>query len=166
MSHGWITGLVVIGICAARPAFGDPDYENGKDVYVTRLAGFYIQECTDKKFDAYTFAEGTPNEKRVEGRLVDTFYRVDEGKEEPSPLSVRRNFENVLKQAGWTVVNADPDTLTAMQVKGGEERCFQLMGNGGASYELITACKAEMEQSVITADGMLTALTQNGRVAL
>ena len=164
MPRSWNAYLVAI--CIAGSASADPDYENCKDVFVTRVAGFHIQECTEKKFDAYTFAEGTPKETRVEGRIVDTFYRIDEGKEAPSPLAVRRNYESALKTDGWTVVYADDDTLTATQTKGGEQRWLQLLSNAGDAYELVAARKGELEQSVTTAESMLSALNQSGRVAL
>jgi OmpA-OmpF porin, OOP family len=154
-----------MGLCVATSALADADYDNCKDVFVARLAGFHIQECTEKTFDGYTFAADTPKATRVEGRIVDTYYRSDEGKEQP-PLAVRRNYENVLKQAGWTVVYADSDTLTEMQVKNGEEHWIQLLSNAGDFYELVAGRKGQLEQSVTTADGMVSALNQDGRVAL
>jgi OOP family OmpA-OmpF porin len=165
LARQWNPGLVIVGICVSAPALADPDHENCKDVFVTRLAGFYIQDCTDQK-SAYTFAAGTPKETRVEGRIVDTFYRSDEDKEQPSPMAVRRNYENVLKQGGWTVVYADADTLTETQLKNGEKRWIQLLNNAGNFYELVAAQKGTPEQTVTTADGMLGALNQDGHVAL
>jgi OmpA-OmpF porin, OOP family len=165
MLRGWPLGLVV-GLCASAATWAEPDAEGCKDVFLTRLKGFRIQQCDEKKFDSYTFAEGTDKQARVEGRIVDTWYRVDESTEAPSKLAVRRNYENVLKQAGWTLVYSDDDTLTEKLVKGGNERWFQLMANDGSSYELVSAQKGAMEQSVTTAEGMLGALNQDGHVAL
>lgn len=167
MSHG-APRCLLIGILATSGTVhaAEPDAEGCKDVFVTRMANFHIQQCENKKFDAYTFAEATPKEAKVEGRIIDTWYRVDEGATAPSKLAVRRNYENVLKQGGWTLVYSDDDTLTERLTRGSEERWIQLMANDGASYELIAATKGVMEQSVTTADGMLTALNQDGHVAL
>ncbi len=158
--------MFVMGLCIPASASADPDYENCKDGFVTRLGGFHIQECTDKKYDAYTFAADTPKATRVEGRIVDTYYRSDEGKEAPSPLAVRRSYEKVLKEAGWTVVYADSDTLVETQARNGEERWLELANNAGNFYELLAARKGQLEPSVTTADGMLNALNQDGHVAL
>lgn len=164
MPRGRSAAGFAIGLCVATSALADADYDNCQDVFVKRLAGFHIQECTEKTFDGYTFAADTPKATRVEGRIVDTYYRSDEGKEQPT-VAVRHNYENLLKQEGWTVVYADSDTLTEMQVRDGEERWIQLLSNAGNFYELVAAQKGRREQSG-TADGMLSALNQNGRVAL
>jgi OOP family OmpA-OmpF porin len=166
MPRWWIAGPLVFGLCISSSVRADPDYESCKDVFVTRLAGFHIQECTDKTLDRYAFAKGTPKEARVEGHITDTYYRVDEGKQEPSALAVRRNYEAVFKQGGWTVVYADSDTLTATQAKDGEQRWVQLASNAGNFYELVSAQKGALEQPVTTAEGMLSALDREGHVAL
>lgn len=166
MSRPWSAGLVAVCVGMSASVAADPDSENCKDVFVTRLAGFHILQCSVKTFDAYTFAEGTPKETRVEGRIVETVYNLDDGRDGPSALAVRRNYENVFKQAGWTVVYADNDVITATQTKSGEQRWLQLIDNQGTQYELIAALKGELELTVTTADGMLNALNQDGHVAL
>lgn len=164
MPRRWIAGLCVAGVVIARPALADPDYEKCKDVLVPRLPGFHIQECFEEKRDAYTFAQGTPKETRVEGHVVDTYYRHDAGTDAPSSRAVRANYENVFKQAGWTVVYADSDTLAQMQVKDGQERWVQLMSNAGDFYELVTVQKGEPDEKAPAAAGMLSALNENGHV--
>jgi OOP family OmpA-OmpF porin len=166
MARCWFAGLSVAGVVIAAPASAEADYGGCQDVFVTRLPGFHIQECMDQKFDAYTFAAGTPKETRVEGHLVDTYYRYDEGKEAPSARTVRRNYEDVFKEAGWTVFYADADTLTETQVKAGQEHWVQLMSNAGGFYELVAVEKGQAEQAVNSSDRMLKALNESGRVPL
>jgi len=164
MPSGWIASLCVAGGVIAGPALAAPDYGNCKDVLVPRLPGFHIQECFEQTRDAYTFAQGTPKETRVEGHLVDTYYRHDAESDAPSSRTVRTNYESVFKQAGWTVVYADSDTLTETQVKDGQERWVQLMSNAGDFYELVTVQKGEPDEEAPTVAGMLTALNEDGHV--
>ena len=147
-------------------AAGDPDADGCKDYFVTRVAGYELWRCDDQAFDSFTFAEGTDKEAKVDGRIVDNWYKLPDGAAPNSKVSVRRNYENALKAAGWTVVYADDDVLTEKLSKDGAERWVQLMSNDGAGYELRLAQSGTLQQSVTTADDMLTALNANGRVAL
>jgi outer membrane protein OmpA-like peptidoglycan-associated protein len=137
-----------------------------KDYFVTRLAGYDLWQCDDKDFDSFAFAEGTDKETKVDGRIVDNWYRLPDDAKPNSKAIVRRNYENALKQAGWTVVYSDDDLLTEKQTVGGQERWVQLASNDGASYELRVAQKGAMEQSVTTAADMSSALKKDGRVTL
>jgi OOP family OmpA-OmpF porin len=166
MARRWIASLLAAGVVLAASAPADADYEGCQDVFVTRLAGFHIQECLDRKFDAYTFAGGTPKQSRVEGHVVDTYYRYDAGREAPSARTVRNSYEDVFRDAGWIVFYADADTLTETQVKAGEEHWVQLMSNAGDFYELVAVQKEKAEQRVGSSDWMLKALNESGRVPL
>lgn len=161
-----ILGLGISLLSASTAARAESDAAGCKDVFVTRLAGFVLASCEVKEFDAFTFAEGYPGETRVEGRIVQNDYRNPDDAHPVTPLQVRRNCENALNKAGWTVVFADPDTLVEKLVKDGQESWLQLQANGGNIYTLILARKGSMEQSVTTADGMLAQLNKEGRVAL
>jgi OmpA-OmpF porin, OOP family len=147
-------------------ARADPDAEGCKDAFVSRMAHFHIRQCDMKDFDAFTFAEGSDKESRVEGRIVINEYEIDEGATAPSALAVRRNYENALKQSGWTVVYGDADNLIERQEKDGKQRWVQLDYNGGSGYRLVLAQKGTLEQSVTTADDMMSAIDSAGHVAL
>ena len=158
--------LAMLAVAASFAARAEPDAQGCSDVFVTRLAGFYIRQCEIKEFDSYTFADGYPQQVRIEGRIVQNDYARPEGGPPFAPLQVRRNYEAALKQARWQVVVSDPDTLVEKQVKDGAERWMQLSSNGGDYYTLFLAQRGGMEQSVTSAADMHTALDKNGRVAL
>lgn len=160
--------LPVVLVVAVLPlaAAADPDAEGCKDAFVSRMAHFHIRACDVKDFDAFTYAEGSDKETRVEGRIVVNEYEIDEGATAPSKLAVRRNYENALKQGGWTVVYADADNIAERQEKDGKQRWVQLDYNGGSGYRLVLAQKGTLEQSVTTADDMMSAIDSAGHVAL
>ena len=79
---------------------------------------------------------------------------------------MHHNYLNALQGSGWTIVYDDPDILVAKQLKNGEERWVQLDNNGGSTYILHLAEKASMQQSVVTADDMVTALNRDGHISL
>jgi OOP family OmpA-OmpF porin len=157
-----LLGFMFLSIAAAA----EPDAAGCKDYFVTRLAGYRIWECDVKDFDSAVFAEGTNKETKVDGRIVTNFYQQPDDATPNSPALVRRNYENALKAAGWIVIYSDNDTLTEKQTKDGEERWAQLTGNGGSSYQLLLAQKAGMQQSVVSAGDMLTALNKDGHISL
>jgi len=172
-SQGSITrpagARAVIAACVwmlCLPAHAEPDAPGCKDYFVSRMAGYALWQCDDKDFDSFTFAEGTDKAVTVEGRMVYNWYRQPDDAKPNSKLMVRRNYENALKAAGWTLVYADDDVLIEKQVKNGEERWVQLTANEGSSYDLRLAVKGTMQQTVTTADDMLAALNKDGHVAL
>jgi OOP family OmpA-OmpF porin len=171
-SKKWFRTLRVFATVAAwttlywLPNTYAADAAGCKDYFVTRLPGYELWQCEDKEFDSFAFAEGTSKESKVDGRIIDNWYKQPDDSPPNSKVTVRRNYENAFKQAGWTLVYSDDDTLTEKQIKDGEERWAQLMGNDGSGYELRLAQKGALEQTVTTADDMLSALNKSGRVAL
>lgn len=167
------SGRVVASLWVAAVACGlfthvaiAADADGCRDYFVTRLAGYDIWQCDDKDFDSFAFAEGTDKEAKVDGHIVDNWYKLPDGAKPNSKAIVRRNYENALKQSGWTLVYSDDDVLTEKQTVGGQERWVQLASNDGTSYELRLAQKDAMQQSVTTAADMSAALNKDGRVAL
>jgi OmpA-OmpF porin, OOP family len=159
----WVVAAAYASLTSTATA---ADADGCQDFFVSRLAGYEIWQCDDKDFDSFAFAEGTDKETKVDGHVVDNWYRLPDDAKPNSKAIVRRNYENALKQAGWAVVYADDDLLTEKQTVGGQERWVQLAGNDGGSYELRLAQKGGMEQSVTTAADMSAALKKDGRVAL
>jgi OmpA-OmpF porin, OOP family len=143
-----------------------PDAEGCKDVFVSRLAGYYINRCDQRDFDAHHFMAQTDNETVVEGKWVQLYYAQPDGANPNSPLKVERNYENALQASGWTILSKDEANLTAKQIKNGKERWVELSYNNGDGYEIDVAEKAGMQQSVVTADDMATALNRDGSVSL
>ena len=163
-STAWL-GLMLL---AATPAFAQ-DAEGCKDVNFSRMANFHIRECDDKDFDSFNFAEIGGNEPvTVEGHIVTVGYEINEGAKAPSALAVLRNYENAAQKAGWTLVKDDKDSGDAVwnRKKGDHLQWAQLGYNGGEGYKLFYGEPAALEQSVTTADDMLSALNSEGHVAL
>lgn len=164
---GWMTAALLA--TAAAPALAEPDTEGCKDVNFSRMANFRIYECDDKDFDSFTFGEIAAGEGvPVEGHIVSNNYTINEGAKAPSALAVLRNYENAAQKAGWTLVREDKDSGDAAwsRKKGDHLQWAQLGYNGGESYKLTYGEPAALEQSVTTADDMLSALNSDGHVAL
>ena len=164
LSHALIATLVL-----AAPAWAQqtpPDADGCKDFFVSRLAGYYIADCTQSNFDSFIFAYQQDKQITVEGKIVQNDYQQPDGATPNSKALVWHNYLNALQAGGWTIYYQDDDTLVAKQVKSGQERWVQLDNNGGASYILHLAQKAGMQQTVVTADDMATALNRDGRISL
>lgn len=158
--------FVIASLAWVRTASAEPDADGCKDFYVSRLAGYFISECTQSDFDTYTFAYQQTVETTIEGKIVSNTYQQPEGATQSSPALVRRNYVNAFKAGGWTIVFDDPDLVVAKQVRNGDERWAQLDTNGGSYYTLRLAQKAGMQQTVVSADDMATALNRDGRISL
>ena len=158
--------LILPITCAAVAQQMPPDADGCKDVFVSRLAGYYINRCDQRDFDAHHFMAQTDNETVVEGKWVQFYYAQPEGANPNSPLKVERNYENALQASGWTILSKSDSELTAKQVKNGKERWVELSYNNGDGYEIDVAEKAGMQQSVVTADDMATALNRDGSISL
>ena len=144
----------------------NPDADGCKDFFVSRLAGYYISECTQSDFDAHKFMANTENEVVVEGMIVENHYRQPDDATPNSPLKVERNYENALQASGWTILSKSDSEITAKQIKNGQERWVELSYNDGSDYYIDVAQKTGMQQSVVTADDMATALNRDGRISL
>ncbi len=158
--------LLIVTLAAARTASADPDADGCKDVFVSRLAGYFISECTQSDFDSFVFAEGQTGETTVEGKIVYNAYQQPEGDKQNSQALVQHNYLNAFKAGGWTIVFQNPDLIVARQVKDGIERWAQMDTNGGYYYQLHLGQKADMQQSVVSADDMAAALGRDGRISL
>jgi len=152
-------------LALAAPAL-PPDADGCKDVFVSRMVGYYISYCNQMDFDAYKFMEGTDSETSVEGKYVRNKYSQPDDATANSILKVQRNYINALSADGWTLLAMPEGGVTAKQIKNGKERWIELDGNGGSEYTLTMMEKAGMAQSVVTAGDMATALNRDGRISL
>jgi len=164
-----LAALIVLA-AAADVALADstppPDADGCKDFFVSRLAGYFISDCTQSDFDSFIFDDGGDKATTVEGKVVNNTYSQPDGATPNSKALVLHNYMNALTGSGWTIVVQDPDHIVAKQIKSGVERWVQMDGNGGSYYMLHLAQKAGMQQSVVTADDMATALNRDGRISL
>ena len=72
--------IAVVAACilTLTPARAEPDSDGCKDRVLSRMPNFYINDCEDKDFDQFVFAEGNPKQASVEGRARNR--RVELGK--------------------------------------------------------------------------------------
>jgi len=162
-------GLIALATAAQGAAANStlpPDADGCKDFFVSRLAGYFISDCTQSNFDSFTFDDGGDKATTVEGKIVNNTYSQPDSATPNSKALVQHNYMNALTASGWTIVAQDPDHIVAKQIKNGVERWVQMDGNGGSYYMLHLAQKAGMQQSVVTADDMATALNRDGRISL
>lgn len=168
---GWgafASAALLLNLLVVR-ASADDDADGCKDQYLSRMAGFYLAECDIKDFEKVEFTAASAEEQPhvVEGRVLRQVYRINGGVKAPSPLSVLRNYENVLRKDGWTVVHSNQESeVTAHKKQSGHELWGELQYNDGNQYTLLFAEPAALQQSVTTADQMLAGLNQQGHVSL
>ena len=67
---------------------------------LSRMPGFYLDDCEEREFDAYDFRGPGGEELRVEGRRLYLDYGLDEGVRVPSELQILHNHTNAVEAAG------------------------------------------------------------------
>lgn len=199
----WTLGLLVL-LSTAGPAFaGSSDAAGCKDhPLFNRVPDFYISQCDTSDFDLVRFPVGPLLDKRsatgvntnvadVEGRYTVLRYNLNDGsKAKPSPLQIRRNFENAVKKAGGSVEGdyvGDSGLSFDESVKAKSGRCgiypqnamtFKLQKGGtevwtllcpvdrdGREYIVLIGERAAMEQAIVAQD-LLGSLNKVGFVAI
>ncbi len=140
----------------------ETDADGCKDsAIITRMPGSTIHSCENREFDqAKMRIDADGNEKAVEGEFHYWEYGTREG---VSEIQVFRNFENALKQAGFTVVYEDsPGVITAH--KGGT---WYLLDNKGTFYYQTIVTEKSMNQEVVAdASSLSDELKKSGHVAV
>jgi len=123
------------------------DAEGCKDSpLVSRMPGAIINSCDNKEFEQAEMptgrdADGNPITKKFEGDYHSWDIANREG---VSEIQVFRNFENALKQGGFTIVYEDsPSTITAH--KG--DTWYMLDNKGSFYYQTIVTVKAMTQKS-------------------
>jgi outer membrane protein OmpA-like peptidoglycan-associated protein len=172
----FLASLSISVLCFFTVNAQNEDAENCKDhPMFNRMPEFHINECAEKRFDAYSFTienstESEAKTQSVEGKFYEISYYLNEGAEEPSALEIFRNFENALKEIHAVIVakvvenNNSYSFITAKVVKDNNETWVNLNANG-PEYKLVIVEKQLMEQ-VIKAQDMLKALNTAGFISL
>ena len=166
--------VALVSLLVPSIALAQVDSEGCKDYPgISRMANFYIDQCTLKQFDAASFALGPMDRgEKVsqEGRFFHLEYQQKESTPEASKLQIVRNMQNAAKRAGGQVMAdwvGDNWATTALKLtQGGKEVWVQVEARDG-SYQLTVVEKQAMEQDVtMDANAMGSALSQTGKVAL
>ena len=158
-----VASLAAASLAAAPLAAQKPDAPNCKDhAVISRLPGYWIQSCTLKQFDAYTFAVGKGKTAPVEGQFTEIRYQPPASlTTKPSTLQMLRNVENAVKQVGGTLVAAESSKETLKLTKDGKELWIEAWADFTGQYILTIVEKAAMAQELVAnaaafADGLKT----------
>ena len=156
---------------ASGIAFGQEDVEGSKDhPMLSRMPKYQIIEYDDKDFDSYEFQIGAEKIETVEGHKTVIQYQPLEGAKAASGLQIRRNYANAITKSGGRVVFEDAENiiLTATTSAGAEIWIHVWntgVGDGSGGYKLTIVEREAMKQDV-TANDILSALNQAGRITL
>ncbi len=158
-------------ILAAFVSCGSTVFAQGKDVakskdhpMLGRMQNFIITSYEEKEFDSHEFKDKQGNEVTVEGRKYSIQYEIKEGAKIPTPLQITRNYVNAIKNVGGFAFEYTEGTAFLNLAKEGRETWVEVFASG-ESYILTIVEKAALRQEV-TANDMLKALNEQGRIAL
>jgi OOP family OmpA-OmpF porin len=163
------TWLLVFALCLVMPAglFAQEDSEGCKDSpLLTRLTGCYISDCSKSEFDAAELNVSISDTKHVEGKIEKIHYECS-GK---SALQVRRNAEQALRSAGYTLdfTGYDVPNHYVTAHKGAQwigVTAHEMTGE--CSYDVVTVLTQEMTQEMTAnADAWAAEIDKTGHVAV
>lgn len=163
-----IMGLFIL---AGFVLFSSSLFAQGKDVakskdhpMLGRMQNFIIASYEEKEFDTHEFKDKQGNEVTVEGRKYLIQYEIKEGAKIPTPLQITRNYVNAIKNVGGSAYEYTEGTAFLNLIKEGQETWVEVYASG-ESYILTIVEKEALKQEV-TANDMLKALNEQGRIAL
>jgi len=164
-------GAVILGILLFFAGAGfvqaqETDAEGCKDhPLLSRMKNFFIDEC-EKSFDELEVYLKNSESKTLEGEVTHIGYTLRENAQRPSPLQIRKNYENAIKGIGGETIYSEDSHATFRVVKSGKETWVKLdVWNAGNNYDLYVLEITAMQQEV-TADAMYDALNKDGFIAL
>jgi OOP family OmpA-OmpF porin len=143
-------------------------------MFPNRMPNYVISECTNN-FNAIEFWISPDASKTVTKEGNTTFIRYDfnaeSNQQKPSALQILRNYENAAKKIGGTTMYFNVNSATAVfkLLKSGKEVAWVKVESGGSdSNEFVMLYIVELEamKQEITSDDILTALNNDGRIAL
>jgi outer membrane protein OmpA-like peptidoglycan-associated protein len=162
--------LATFSIAGAESEFKDTPYFTG-------MPSYRITDASDQEFADYRFYNGKTC-TTVEGKKHHRAYTLKEGATQSSDLQISRNYSNVLKRMGGTVVfdgqcsgsdcaeNCGGRMMIGKVAKEGKELWVEVVPfNDGNDYYLTVVVKGGMKQDV-TASDMFDALNRDGHIAL
>ena len=92
----------------ASLAFAQSDRQGCKDYPgISRMPSFYLDECTNKQFDAAAFPvgpKGKEADQQQEGKYFQLVYQLKSNTADVSMLQIIRNLQNAARAAGGQVM--------------------------------------------------------------
>ncbi len=119
----------------------------------TRMDNFFIRHCEEVKFGEADFRDEKGKRIKVEGRVYEIDYNMKKGYTPPSPLQVKRNYENAIKRIGGVKVYEEDYKIWLKLDKGGKTFWVYVDswhgGGKGETYGLRIVEKEAMVQEVV-----------------
>jgi len=144
----------------------ETDAEGCKDSpIITRMPGSTIHSCENKEFEQAEMPVGKDAEGNVVNKTFEGEYHYwDMGtREGMSEIQIFRNFENALKQSGFTIVfESSPTEITAH--KG--DTWYMLESKGSFYYQTILTVKEMKQEVTADASSLSDELNKSGHVAV
>jgi outer membrane protein OmpA-like peptidoglycan-associated protein len=156
------------------------DLPNMKDpALFTRMPGYFLHysgSLKESQFDAYDFPvqKGAKVEKqRIEGHKWIYYYTFDTsaGAVPPSPLQIKRNYQNAALKIGGKVLYEEPgnayNKITLLIARNGQETWVEFSAGGGLAYYLTIVERQAMQQDVTAnAEALKNGLAETGHVEI
>ena len=145
--------------------FGQADVRGSADhpLFPTRMPGHHISNYQQQGFSSYQFRTRPPT--TIEGRYTRIHYYLDNAKQHPGGLAIRRNYENAIKAVGGQVVHSDNNRSVLKASRNGVEVWAEVLASTGRIHFLHIVEREAMQQ-VIQADAMGAAIDKEGFIAL
>jgi OmpA-OmpF porin, OOP family len=156
-----LLGTLVIGLSAA-----DTKGSSDHPLFPNRMPGYSISNYKQQQFSSYKFRAKPP--KDIEGKQTHVSYYLDNTKDNPGGLAIRRNYENAIKSIGGEVVHSDSNVSVMKAKFNGAETWVELQAPltySGRYYRLEIVEMTKMTQ-VITADAMAAEINKTGFIAV
>jgi outer membrane protein OmpA-like peptidoglycan-associated protein len=151
---------------------GEKDNPECKDhPLLTRMPGFYLDDCEEFEFDAFELKNEKGDKFSVEGHKYKNYYYLKEGAKRPSQLQIVRNYQNAIQKIGGTLLYKDSSNANAyMKAKSGNKVIWigieQDNWQGSTYYLTILEEEAMVQQVVANAASMAQDIKNTGHVAL
>ncbi|POY35296.1 OmpA family protein [Solitalea longa] len=165
--------FILFGVTAA---FAQQDAEGCKDspLFPKRMPNYFISECKSN-FDAAEFYIkpdfSDPEVKEGTMTLIRYDFNPESNQQKPSALQILKNYENASKSIGGVTVlqNGIQGIATYKIVKNGQVTAWIKVeggGNDNTDFYILTIVQLEQMKQEVTADDILTALNNDGHIAL
>lgn len=160
--------MAMLLLCAWPHVTNAKDVANSADhpLFPNRMPGYSISVYQQQAFGSYSFRSRPP--QVIEGKYTRIHYYLDDPKQNPGGLAVRRNYENAIKAIGGEVLYSDDNVSVLKAMRDGVEVWVEVQASTkipGRIYFLHIVERTPMAQ-VITADAMAAAIDKDGFVAL
>lgn len=163
-----LAAFLLAGAAAIAQARQDVRGSVDHPLFPNRMPGYHISNYQQQAFASYTFRMRPP--KPIEGKYTRIHYYLQDPKQHPGGLAIRRNYENALKAAGGQVLFSDDNFSVMKATRNGVEIWVEIQcsthANFSGRYYFLHIVEREAMRQVITADAMAAAIDKEGFIAL